>query len=253
MSIQVKLNGLSFCVLNKSSQKLEHLSSMSFGEKLTPFDVLNRLKDELASNTVFSEEFNSVSVIHYNELASLVPYALYDEALNAEYLKYNSKILKTDFIASDVLKDNQMVSVYVPYININNYIFETFGEFSYTHASTIFIEATGCISEEVDDAVLFVNMENQSMQVLLRRGNSVEFYNYFEFTTPEDFIYYLLFTCEQKHLNPDSIELKFTGDISKEDEFYQIAYKYIRHVSILENSKDFLIKNSFNANNFRTV
>ncbi|WP_157662523.1 DUF3822 family protein [Winogradskyella sp. PC-19] len=244
MSIQVNLNGLSFCILNRTSNTVEYLNSIWFGEKQTPFETLNKLKEELASNTVFSDDFDTVKVIHYNELSTLVPKPLYDATNNAEYLKFNSKILKTDFIASDEIKLKDIISIYVPYVNINNYIFETFGEFTYTHASTLFID-TVFKSELSNEDLLHINVDSGSMQVLVTKEKDIKLYNYFEFTSPEDFIYYILFTCEQELLNPDSLHLKLSGIINKDDALYKIAYKYIRNVSFMDNHNDFLIKNSF--------
>ncbi|MFD1061636.1 DUF3822 family protein [Winogradskyella litorisediminis] len=243
LSIQVNLNGLSFSINNTVSKEDNFIHHLDFKEKLTPFETLNRLKEELASNTAFSENFKNVSVIHFNELATLVPKALYDEAHNAEYLKFNSKILKTDFIASDELKHQEAISVYVPYVNINNYLFDTFGSFKYKHASTVFLDAID--SFKTEEKSIFVNVEKNAMQVAFFQNNKIEFYNHFEFSSPEDFIYYLLFTCEQKQLNPDELKLTLTGSVEKDDDIYNIAYKYIRHVEILENSQHFLIKNTF--------
>ena len=63
-------------------------------------------------------------------------------------------------------------------------------------------------------------------------------YNTFEYQTKEDFIYYLLFTAEQLQLNPEIFQLKLFGKISKENELYQIAYKYIRNVSLFFEHND---------------
>ena len=244
LSIQVKLNGLSFCIFNRTSNTVEYINTIPFGDKQTPFEILNKLKEELASNTVFSDDFNSVKVIHYNELSTLIPKALYDEANNAEYLKFNSKILKSDFITSDEIKSKDIVSVYVPYVNINNYIFETFGEFTYIHASTIFIDSIFNTELDTEDS-LYINIESGSMQVLVTKNKDIKLYNYFEFTTPEDFIYYILFTCEQELLNPETLNIKLSGAIDKDDDLYLMVYKYIRNVSFMNNHYDFLIKNSF--------
>lgn len=242
LSIQVNLSGLSFSVTNSAEKnKIEFLNTIKFKEKLTPFEVLNRLKEELASNTVFSEDFKNVSVIHYNELATLVPKELYDEAHNAEYLKFNTKILKTDFIASDALENQDIVSVYVPFVNINNYIFDTFGSFTYKHASSVFIDTL--LSKNSSDGV-YVYVQGDSMQVVTIKEQLITLYNFFEYNTPEDFIYYMLFTCEQQKLDPEKLHLKFFGWIKEDDKFFEMAYKYIRHIELEKNSEHYLIKNS---------
>ncbi|WP_299116502.1 DUF3822 family protein [uncultured Winogradskyella sp.] len=245
LSIQVNLSGLSFCILNRSeNNKIEYSNAITFGEKLTPFQTLNRLKEELASNTIFSDDFNNIKIIHHNELSTLVPESLYDEPNNAEYLKFNSKILKTDFIASDKIESLDSVNVYVPYVNINNYIFDTFGVFTYTHASSVFIDAINLINDNEEKCV-YINIEGNTMQVVVNSSNAFDFYNYFEFTSPEDFIYYILFTFEQLQLNPEKTHVKLSGTVDEDDDLFKIAYKYIRHVSLVDGHKLFLIKNSF--------
>ncbi len=244
LSIQVNLNGLSFCILNRSNDIIEYINTIEFENKLNPFDTLHKLKEELASNTIFSDEFSNITILHYNELSTLVPKPLYDEAHNAEYLKFNTKILKTDFIASDDLKSQDIVSVYVPYINVNNYIFETFGTFIYKHVSSVFIDALYNTVDTTEDGV-YINIEHQSLQVVILKNKCVLLYNYFDFTTPEDFIYYVLFTYEQKQLDTETVKLKLFGSLSKEDDLFAIAYKYIRHVELNADAENFLIKHSF--------
>jgi hypothetical protein len=67
-------------------------------------------------------------------------------------------------------------------------------------------------------------------------NNLLKFYNRFEYLTKEDFIYYLLFTAEQLQLNPEEFPLVLMGAITEADELYQIAYKYIRDVSLLHSN-----------------
>ena len=237
LSIQVKLNGLSFCVLDKSSNTIAHISSLDFNNKRSPNDVLNQLKEELSTNTIFSDDFNSVQLIHFNELSTLVPKALYNEAHHADYLKFNSKILKTDFIASDFLNTQDIVNIYVPYMNLNNYIFDTFGAFTYKHASTIYIDAISEISSDDNNTLIYINVEKNAMLLVVFVNGKLNLYNFFEFTTPEDFIYYILFTVEQLQLDPETLRLYFTGIIEEQDAYYNIAYKYIRHVDFVSQNK----------------
>jgi hypothetical protein len=51
-----------------------------------------------------------------------------------------------------------------------------------------------------------------------------------------------LFTAEQLQLNPEKFPVVLMGSVDENDELYQIAYKYVRHVSIL--SKDAMLYSS---------
>lgn len=260
LSIQVNLNGLSFCILNRTSNTIEFLNHIPFEQKLTPFNTLNRLKAEMSSNTVFSDEFDSVIVIHQNELSTLIPKDLYDEKLKADYLKFNAKILKTDFITHDEITINDSVNVYIPYVNINNYIFETFGEFIYKHSSTLLIDAILQKNGVNDNPEFYIHINNSTLEVLVLDKDQLQLFNVFEFHSKEDFIYYILFVFEQLNLDVETTNIKLIGRIEKDDNLYKILYTYVRHVDIIDSSfsynfsdkikdeslhKDYLILNSF--------
>jgi len=247
LSIQVNLNGLSFCILNRSSNTIEFLNSINFDNKLAPFDVLNRLKAELSSNTVFSETFNSVIVIHQNELVNLVPKALFNETNKADYLKFNSKILRTDFISHDDISINETVNVYVPYVNINNYIFETFGEFVYKHASSVLFNTILQTTKAKEVPEVYINTNKKSIEVLVIDKGQLQLFNVFDYTTKEDFIYYVLFVFEQLNLDVETTVVHLSGSIDKNDELYTILYTYVRHINIIETHTNYKVSGTISA------
>lgn len=261
LSIQISLSGLSFCILNRSSNAIEHLKSVSFEKKATPYEALERLITVLETNTIFEQSFDSVLLIYQNELSTCVPKSLFNEENSADYLKFNAKILNTDFIAYDEISANECINVFVPYMNINNYIFDRFGVFEYKHASTILIQNLIQNIADPKNPGLYINVSKNHFEIIAIDSGKLVFYNTFEYQTKEDFIYFILFTVEQLKLNPETILTKLMGEISKEDDLYEIVYKYIRFVDFINpfhNFKfnvnqepkipqsDFIILNSFN-------
>lgn len=244
LSIQISLSGLSFCILNRSSNTIEHLKSVSFDKKATPFETLERLITVLETNTIFEQSFDSVLLIYQNELSTCVPKSLFNEENSADYLKFNAKILNTDFIAYDEISANDSINVFVPYVNINNYIFDRFGVFEYKHASTILIQNLIQNIANSKNTELYINVSKNHFEIIVLDKSQLMFYNTFEYHTKEDFIYFILFTVEQLKLNPETIIAKLMGDISKDDDLYKIVYKYIRFVEFINPINNF----KFNAN-----
>ena len=244
LSIQVNLNGLSFCILNRSTNTVELLRSTSFNNKLTPNDALSRLKTEIVSNNVFSADFNSVQLIHQNELATLVPQTLFDENHKADYLKFNSKILRTDFITHDDITVSKSANVYVPYVNVNNYIFETFGAFVYKHSSSVLIDAVLQLKRDKDKPEVFINVNHNTFELLVVENKQVLLFNVFDYTTKEDFIYYILFVLEQLKLDSETIPVHLSGNVNKDDELYSILYTYVRYVHLIKNICSFKVAES---------
>jgi hypothetical protein len=137
-----------------------------------------------------------------------------------------------------------MNTVYIPYVNINNYFVDEFGFFTYKHSNTILVTKLLDISKNVDAKKMFVHMGSEHFEIIIVQNQHLLLFNSFDYKTPEDLIYYLLFTAEQLNMNPESFNLEFLGIIDEESPFFKIAYKYIRNVSLFDVS-DLQKNNSF--------
>ncbi|WP_249037484.1 DUF3822 family protein [Lacinutrix venerupis] len=240
LSIQISLNGLSFCIINTHDYSVLKIEHEVFNKKITPFELLDTIKHSFNTKTWLDDTFNTVQVIHENELSTLVPKPLFNEEAIADYLKLNSKILKTDFITFDTISVNDSVNVYVPYVNVNNYIYERFGDFTYKHYSTILVEQILAQEKNANNNKMYIHVSETHFEIIVTKKGNLELYNTFEYQTAEDFIYYVLFTAEQLKLNPEVIETVLLGTIFKDDALYNILYKYIRHVNFGSRKEDII-------------
>lgn len=239
LSIQISLSGLSFCILNKTSKVIEFLKNHSFDKKANPIETLEHLKKALISHPELNQSFESVLIIYQNELSNLVPQALFEKDHSADYLKFNSKILKSDFISHDEIAINDSVNVYVPYMNINNFIFDTFGVFEYKHASTILIESILKKHTNSKESTIYLNINAMHFELIAIQDSKLLIYNCFEYATIEDVLYFLLFTMEQLHLNAETVNLQLMGLVKQDDELYSVIYKYVRFVEFYKTTYDF--------------
>ena len=235
LSIQVSLSGLSFCIHDTGREEIQFLENRPFDQAANAESLVDQVEQLLQHEKIADQEFGEVRVIHDNELSSLVPKALFNESNLSDYLKYNVKILETDYITFDELKSHDIFNVYVPFTNVNNYIFDRFGSFEYKHASTILIETLMNQYQGGDSKRVHVHIGNSHFEIVVVSNNKLLLYNSFPFQTGEDFIYYLLFVFEQLNLNREEDELYLLGNITEEDNAYKLAYKYIRNVSIGHN------------------
>lgn len=240
LSIQVSLNGLSFCVLHTITNEITALRHFSFEDVTNPIQLekeIIRIFEEEAS--LLHQDFESVTVSHINSLSTFVPKPLFSDKHLADYLKYNNKILPTDYITFDVITNNDMVNVYIPYVNINNLFFEKYGAFHYKHFATILLENIFQMTTASEEATVYVHVQKTHFEIVAIQQKKLLFYNSFEYASSEDFIYYLLFTLEQIELNTNTLQLYFLGDIDKSDVLYTVTYTYVRHVEFLDKKYPF--------------
>jgi hypothetical protein len=190
--------------------------------------------------------YDKILVLHENNWNSFVPKALFDEDFLGSYLQFNTKVFDTDFFMFDEISSFEMNNVYVPFSDVNNYLLDQFGQFDYKHSNSILTEKLLDLSKNIDEKLVFVHFESNQFQIVVVENKKLLFFNNFDFQTKEDFIYYLLFTVEQLNLNPENFKLQFLGEIQVESPFFEIAYRYIRNVSMLDVS-DLSLKNDFSV------
>ncbi|MFC5045205.1 DUF3822 family protein [Aquimarina hainanensis] len=235
LSIQVSLNGLSFCTANEDNEIL-YLYEKDFGTYLSPEQTLKVIKDTFNTQTVLHKACSTVEVLYANDLYTFVPKALFSEVLLKEYLRYNVKILATDFITYDALEQHELITVYVPYANINNFFFDTYGSFTYKHISTVLADRLLTQEKHSETVKMFVHVSKKTFEIIVINKGKFVLGNTYIYQTKEDFLYYLLFTAEQLQLNPEEFELVFLGAITKDSELYNIAYTYIRNIRFGESN-----------------
>jgi len=232
LSIQVSLNGLSFCVFDTIGSSIPVSRHLDFGKELSPYEVQKELKALIKSSNIEAYNYSEVVVIHRNNLFGLVPKALFNKDELPNYLKFNTKILANDLIAFDEIESYDMINVYVPFVNINNFIYDLFGEFEFKHNGTVLIEALLNTHSNGKEPICYVHVSEQQMDITVLSQKRLLFYNSFQFITKEDFIYYLLFALEQLKLDTTTVKLRLFGAIEESDEIYGICYEYIQHLSI---------------------
>ncbi len=231
LSIQLSLDGFSFCIYTNLEQELVFLAVYEFDKKaVSPYLQLEYVEEIFEQEKYLNLKFKTVSVTHFNNLVTQVPQPFFNKNSLASYLKNTIKVLDNDYITFDNIKNTEIVNVYIPFVNINNFILDKFGSFIYKHSSTVLIEKLVHQYKNLEGDFCFVNVTVNSFEIVVIKRKKLELYNCFDFKTKEDFIYYILFTAEQLNLNPEEFELILLGDIEKESELYTILYQYIRNI-----------------------
>lgn len=232
LSIQLSLDGFSFCIYNNIENELIYFAVHEFVKKaISPYKHLEFIEELFKKEKILNLTYNSVTVTHFNNLITQVPLPFFDKNNLERYLQYSIKVLENDYITFDEIKNSEIVNVYIPFVNINNFLIDKFNSFIYKHSSTVLIEKLVHQYKNFEGDFYFVNITKNNFEIVVIKNKKLELYNCFDFKTKEDFIYYILFTSEQLNLNPEEFELILLGDIEKESELYVILYLYIRNIT----------------------
>lgn len=233
LSIQVCLNGLSFCTLNELDGNILSSGQRHFSGHQLPNVLLKQLQELLEEHQVPQQHFSNVEVVQRSNLYALVPKPLFNKEELGHYLKYNTKVLAGDEIAYDEIENQDIVNVFVPFTNINNYIFDLFGEFEFKHYGTLLLQ--GLLNSQTAHIAhcCYVDVGRNQMDVVVLEKKKLLLYNHFDFDTKEDFLYYLMFTLEQLNLGTETVKLRMFGAIEEGDSLFTLCQKYLTDVSVI--------------------
>ncbi len=244
LSVQLSLTGLSF--LLETANEPSILKTVVFDSELNPSQVLQEVLASFKGEPFLQTAVKEVRLIYHNKEFALVPDKVFDPNNLSEYLKYNARLLANDFLDFDSIQSLELSNVYVPYTNINNFFFDTYGDFTFEHSISVYLRATQDLNKPDQGEVVYIEKQENDLILTAYKDNQLQLANVFTYSCKEDFLYYLLFTLEQLDFNPDSILLYLTGGIEKGDAYYELIYTYIRYVECTQEHSEngsFLVKN----------
>jgi len=231
--LQAAASGVSFCVLDTLNQEVKQLEHFPFIKTAPIDDELWRLFMKFPEMRL---RYDDIIVLHDNPFNTPVPTALFDDAYPGSYLQYSTRVFEADVYAHDALGGYDITNVYVPLMNINNYLIDRLGAFEYKNTNSILIEKLLDASANAVEKQVFVHIQPGHFELVVTHGQKLLLFNSFEYASPEDFLYYLLFTMEQLNLNPETASVWLLGTITAESPLYAMAYTYIRNLALYDAS-----------------
>jgi hypothetical protein len=234
--VQVSLQKFSFVVKDYLSHEVSFFASEAINTDKSLEEQLDHIFNKYS---ILTEQYDEIIVLHDSSLNTFVPKAIFSEESMGSYLQYNTKVFATDFFAYDELELYDMNNVYLPFININNFLLDKLGTFTYQNINTELVSQVLNLSKETAETQVYTYIQKSHFEIVVAKAGKLLLFNSFDYNTVQDFIYYILFTFEQLQLDPERTPLYLLGCIEEEDELYKQAYTFVRHISII-NKKAFI-------------
>ncbi|MEN8139352.1 MAG: DUF3822 family protein [Bacteroidota bacterium] len=231
LSIQLKLDGFSFSILNSDINKIVAIVGYHFDNVKHPVQLLEKVKEIYNSSSLLKMNFKDVKISHVNQISTLVPVPLFDDDNLQSYLNFNQKLLENEFLTYEIIEPLEIANIYSPFIEVNDYLFEKYGEFVFKHFSSVLIENLLEKNNSNQALKMFVHVQKSQFEIVIIENKKLLHYNSFSYQNKEDFVYYILFVAEQLKINPEEFDLELYGEIEPYSELYSLVYKYVRNVS----------------------
>ena len=245
LSIQVSLNGLSFCILDPVRNKYIALSHQNFENDLVFDDLLNTIENIIKKDDLLSRSYKSTKLIWLSNINTLIPDIYFKKENLKKYFEFNQKFDYLDEIHFKKLKYVDAYSVFIVPNQIANIFIKQFPDLNFYNQQIPFIEHA-LFKYHSELKKVFVNVNDEFIDLSITENGKLLLYNNFVCKAESDMIYFIMYVFDQFNLNTENTELILSGFIDKKTSIYSKLKGFISHIRFDKLPEDFSYSYTFN-------
>lgn len=240
LTIRVSPDGFSFVVFSLDKNRYLGLETFQI-KRIDQQAKLAAALDELCIlRQWITYPFHSVVVIVDNTFNTLIPISLYEEKEKGVYLAFNQEFQDNSRIQSDLLKAAEAYNLYYLPNPLVEKVKDIWANARIVHLQSVLVESLLITHRnQQSDQTAFIHLRHDNFDLIVLKNDKLLFINNFRFNTPEDFIYFVLFSFDQLRLNPETVQVVLSGIIEKGSKTYDILFQYVRNIRFAERNPTF--------------
>jgi hypothetical protein len=228
--MQIGPDSLTLAVLDNLTNDFLAFEQYIFRKTTGERSLSEHIDRLISEHEWLSSGFKRVDACVITEKFTLVPSAFFDSTKISDYLKFNQPVSDEDLVMNDVLRNAEARNVYAIESSLEKSLKRISSSVRIRHHLSALIEKTLSVNKNKSVRRVLAHVQNQRFDLIISEGGKLLLANSFTFQTSEDFIYYLLFACEQLKMNPEELELEIVGEIETDSALSNLAKKYIRNI-----------------------
>lgn len=245
LSIQLSLNGLSFCILDPVRNKYIALSHQNFENDLAFDDLLNTIENIFKKDDLLGHSYKNTKLIWLSNKNTLIPDSYFNKGNLKKYFEFNQKLDDLDELHFKKLKYIDAYSVYVIPNQITNIFIKQFPKLSFYNQQVPFIDHA-LFKYHSESKKVFVNVNDEFIDMSITESGKLLLYNNFMYKTEMDIIYFIMYVFDRFNLNTENTELILSGFIDKKTSIYSKLKGFISHLKFDKPPEDFSYSYTFN-------
>lgn len=232
LSIQVGLDGFSFCILDVHRNKFivfRHLPLMIGRPQFLPKKI----------ETIFDEEeilnatYKSISVSYSTHKTTLIPKAYSEPDYAAKVATITNEISRNEDVLINDLPGFNYQLIYCYPKDMMALLNRKFTEFQFRHKSIPLLTSVLNQRDEKKHTLL-INFEKKYIRMIALKGPQMLLYNSFYFKNESDFLFYTLNICHNLHFSAERDEIIIGGFVADDSAYIRQLRKYISNIQFLK-------------------
>lgn len=224
LSISIRRDGFSFLILHKDAVMAYAYTTISINDRVAAFkDFLNQ--------DILQQKFNAVSIIVVTHKYTIVPKKFYDDSLLDSYANLNfSKDASESVIDYQSVNDDSVIL-----FPIETDLW-TLCRIAYKEQEMVsYVPQIAPVLESIirsKKVKMHISVENTFCSAVLVKDKKLLFANSFLFRNANDFVYFVMNTLNQLHIDPLQVEVELSGKIGPKSPYYSALAMFVKNVTM---------------------
>ena len=215
LSIQISLNGFSFCVFDQSLSKHIILRHYQYNKNIINYDdLISEVETILASDAYLALKYPNCSCIYISPKHTLIPDKLFVEDKLRSYLEFVSPLDELDEIHYYNFFKTDVYSIFIVPSPIASRLISSYGKIRFLNQSYLLIHS--CL-KGTESSSVYINLHEGMANIALCHNKQFKLHNSFEIFHLNDAVFYLNALLSQFNIKPQSIPVFISGDILREE------------------------------------
>jgi hypothetical protein len=220
-------NQLAVLISENKSKKIFQLQPFQFTENISKSEWIKEIDSLLRTEWFFKQEWSVKKITIFLPAFTLVPAQFYSLDLSETLISWNITKDQNDEVLYDGIEGTDIRLIYtIP----KQLLFQLPPEAEIQHTLTVLLRYLLQSRDSLKSLNIYVYIQQSSFQLIYIKDRSLKFCNSFNYKSPYDFIYYLLFACKQLDLDPKNLSVTLMGEIMRESYLFQLLHTYVRNV-----------------------
>jgi len=246
LSIELSLDGFSYCVLDTDTFKYVLLESYAIANNTDYAHLAEVIADFARIGNILNCDYQRVSISLISQPITFIPAELYIFSEKGDYIDFNVRPDSAYEIKVDKLNNLGAFAIY-PYPRVLlQKIDKLFPNARVRHAATSLIENLIYMARYSHVKMqLVLHVQANHFEIIIFDHHKLSFFNSFRYQTVDDLFYYLFFVLEQLGLQAENLDTLLYGEVGINSEFYKKIKLYVKSLNFGPRSDLYKYSDSF--------
>ncbi len=239
VSIQLSLDGFSFCVLNTTTDKYIGYRHYTIQPNMLPDKYLERVEEILEKDDFLQHPFKSVYALFVNRKVSLVPADFFQAQKIRDFYEENHRLEPLDELHYRTIGASSIMSIFAIDNQVANLLIKYLKRVRFYHQALPGIENGLAASKNTSKDLLLVDVHYRFFDLAWFQQGRLKIYNSFYFKELEDILYYCLQLVQENKLDTGKTILNVSGAV-EQGKFEKLFSPYLKDIEFKQGCPRFV-------------